>query len=177
MSSGILYALIATSALASTTTLAADNPASHQHGHAQLQLAISGNQVDLLFLSPAYNVVGFEHHARTQAQRQEADAALFWLEQTPLVNTSKATCTVHAAAIQYEVAGADEHNEDKHSQHADFEVTQVLDCPGLEEADSLTTSLTSRFPGLEHLEVAWAGPDGQGSTRLKHGEDSVSLGR
>lgn len=170
----VLFALI------SAPVPAADNPGSHQHGHAELQLAFNGNEVDLLLISPAGNMLGFEHHPRTPEEQKIADNATDWLAETPLINTPGSTCTVYGGTVQYEVAGGPHHDHKNHSdggQHADIEVTQILICPGLNKSASMTTPLTTHFPGVELLDIAWAGPDGQGATRLMNGESSFSLGR
>lgn len=49
--------------------LAADNPGAHEHGHARLQMAVEENRIDLMLNSPAYNLAGFEHGARTEAEK------------------------------------------------------------------------------------------------------------
>lgn len=161
-----------TLALISAPAMAADNPGSHQHGHAELQLAFNGNQVDLLLISPAGNILGFEHRPRTEEEHQIADKAIEWLGETPLINTAESTCTVNGATVQNEVANEHHHDPSDEAQHADIEVSQALTCSGLDKSAALTTPLTMQFPRMEHLDVAWAGPDGQGATRLNHGEHS-----
>jgi hypothetical protein len=175
-----LLALSIASALVSAPAIAADNPASHQHGHAEMQLAFSDNQVEILLMSPAGNMLGFEHHPRTPEQHQTANNITNWLKETPLVNTQESTCTLQEGTVQHELADDrdhDAHSHDDQNQHADITVTQVLNCPGLDTSASLTTPLTTRFPGLEHLDIAWAGPDGQGAIRLNHEDNSFRLGR
>ena len=176
----------------SAHAIAADNPGAHQHGHAEMQLAFSADQVEILLLSPAGNILGFEHRPRTPEQHQMIESVTSWLGETPLINTPESTCTVKATSVQHEVAGGhdhddhgsdhDEHDHHKHdnddeNQHADITVTQTLNCPGLNKASSVTTPLTTHFPGIEDLDIAWAGPDGQGAARLEHEESSFELGR
>lgn len=168
------------SALVSTQLIAADNPGSHQHGHAEMQLAIGADQIEILLMSPAGNLVGFEHHPRTPEQHQALDSVTNWLGENPLVNTLESICETRATTVQHEVAGGHDHDGHNHggeSMHADITVTQVLSCAGLDMPISLTTPLTTRFPAIDHLDIAWAGPDGQGATRLEHGESSFKLGR
>ncbi len=164
----------------SAPIMANDNPDSHQHGHANLQLAFNDNQVDLLFMSPAGNLLGFEHRPRTPEQQQTSDSVTNWLGETPLINTPESTCTVLEAMVHLQSHG--HHEDDGHAhadeeQHADIEVTQVLTCPGLTKSAVLTTPVTTRFPGVEQLDIAWAGPDGQAASRLEHREHSFRLGR
>lgn len=160
--------------------MASDNPASHQHGHAELQLAINGNEVDLLLISPAGNLLGFEHHPRTSEQQQLADTTIDWLSETPLIDTREASCTVYGGTAKFEAAGGTHHGHDHHgddAQHADIEVSQILICPGLDQSIRVTTPLTERFSGLEQLHIVWAGPDGQGAVRLGKAQHTFSLSR
>ncbi len=186
--------LATSSALMALSANASDNPGAHQHGHAELQVAVDGNQIDLIFTSPAYNLLGFEHRARTDDQKALVKETEEWLEHTPLINTPDASCKVASAEVYHEAGdgsgdhhdhghgsnGHDhhEHNEHEHSEgygHSDFEVTQVLNCTGLASAEALLIPLTERFPEIEDLGVQWVWSGGQGSTRLEQPERSFSL--
>ena len=186
--------LATSSALMALSANASDNPGAHQHGHAELQVALDGNQIDLIFTSPAYNLLGFEHRARTDDQKALVKETEEWLEHTPLINTPDASCKVASAEVYHEAGdgsgdhhdhghgsnGHDhhEHNEHEHSEgygHSDFEVTQVLNCTGLASAEALLIPLTERFPEIEDLGVQWVWSGGQGSTRLEQPERSFSL--
>ena len=162
--------------------LASDNPGAHQHGHAELQLAIKGEQIDLLFTSPAYNLVGFEHLARSDDQKALVNEVTNWLGQTPLADTSEGGCAVMNAVVHHQAGGDDhghshghDHDHQDESSHSDFEVTQTLSCPGLGSSQALATPITTRFSGIEHLGVQWVWPEGQGSARLGHGESRFEL--
>jgi len=181
--SKVTNAVLAATILTAGSTFASDNPGAHQHGHAELQLAIEGNQIDLIFTSPAYNLLGFEHRARTEDQEALVMETTNWLGETPLVNTIEAGCTVMNAVVHHQ-AGGDDHghdhghshdHEDKHedengSTHSDFEVTQTLSCSNPDASAALSTPLTERFSEIEHLSVEWVWSGGQGSTHLEHGE-------
>lgn len=179
----ILAATITLAALPATVG-ASDNADSHQHGHAQLQAAISGNQIDLIFTSPAYNLLGFEHEARTGKQKAHAKETSAWLRATPLVNTPESGCTVQNADV-HSGSGAEDNDHHDHGHdhdeepagHSDIEVTQTLACSGLADSTALTTPLTSRFPELETLSVEWVWSKGQGSGRLVQGDSSFRLDR
>jgi hypothetical protein len=187
--SKVTNAILAATILTAGSTFASDNPGAHQHGHAELQLAIEGNQIDLIFTSPAYNLLGFEHRARTEEQKVLVTETTNWLGETPLVDTAGAGCEVMNAVVHHQ-AGGDDHghdhghahdHEDKHtdengSTHSDFEVTQTLSCSGLDASEALSTPLTERFPEIEHLNVEWVWSGSQGSGRLDHGETSFRPG-
>jgi hypothetical protein len=111
--------LAAAAFVAAGSVFASDNPGAHQHGHAELQLAIEGNQIDLIFTSPAYNLLGFEHRARTDAQKDLVADTTSWLGETPLVTTAGGNCTVMNAVVnhQLESDGHDHHDEHRHNHH------------------------------------------------------------
>ncbi|WP_375176689.1 ZrgA family zinc uptake protein [Marinobacter mobilis] len=177
---------LATLALfASTPLFASDNPGAHQHGHAEVQIAISHDRVDLIFTSPAHNLLGFEHEARTEAQKQRLLNVQDWLSTTPLINTADASCLVKDATADIaSMAEGDDHEENHQhhdapprQRHADVEVTQVLNCPGVGSATELTTDLPDRFPGIDQLDIDWIDSAGQASIRLPSGETRFSLAR
>ncbi|MBJ6136775.1 ZrgA family zinc uptake protein [Marinobacter litoralis] len=160
--------------------LAQQNLQAHQHGRAELQLAIAGEQIDLLLLTPAYNLVGFEHPPRSTEQHQTVDSATAWLERTALVNTDKQQCAPMQSDVQ--TSWNDEHTEHHdhghdHAGHSDIEITQRLHCPGLTDATELETGLFGRFPGLEQLNTQWVGPNGQNAARLTPGEHRFKIAR
>ncbi|MCL7943290.1 DUF2796 domain-containing protein [Marinobacter sp. ATCH36] len=178
--------------LAAASTLpvavqAADNPGAHEHGRAKLQIAVENTSIDLIFISPAYNLAGFEHEARTDEETTRLADIDQWLRSTPLVNTNGADCRVTAAAVelggesQHEDHGDghhddhhDHHDEDHHDHaehhdeatHREYDVSQQLECDGIGGAVRLTSALMEEFDNLEELVVEWVSPSGQGSARL-----------
>lgn len=110
----LLPALIAAS-LAMPVANAADNPGAHRHGYAQLQMAIEGNRIDVMFTSPANNLAGFEHKARTDEERATLGRIVHWLEENPVVDTQPAGCTVLASTIHL----SSDHHDEEEAHHDD----------------------------------------------------------
>jgi hypothetical protein len=52
----------------------------HEHGVAHLNVAVEGSDLIIELFSPAANIVGFEHHPRTQAQKDQVKEARKKLE-------------------------------------------------------------------------------------------------
>jgi hypothetical protein len=52
----------------------------HEHGVAHMNVAVEGNELYIELISPAANIVGFEHQPRTQDQRAAVKAAIKKLE-------------------------------------------------------------------------------------------------
>lgn len=183
--------LVLASSLAAMASLASDNPSAHQHGHADLQIAVDNDRIDLLLLSPAYNLIGFEHKPKTNEQRQRMQAVQSWSTETPLINTLAGDCTINSTALNTSWGDHDDHehhhghkhdhghDEDhaSNSAHADLEITQSLSCPGLSANTQLETTLMRQFPEIEHLNVQWVGPQGQGAVRLTPADPGFQLNR
>lgn len=174
-----LFAAIA--ALLSLHATASDNPGAHQHGFAELQIAIEDNRADILLLSPAYNLLGFEHQPRTSGQHQQLQALNQWATTTPLLNTPENTCRITGASFQGDSSqdagnGHSHHDHAHHDNgHSDLEITQSLICEGLTGHRTLTTPLTAQFPAFEQLKIQWVGTSGQGATRLERGQSQFDI--
>lgn len=182
--------------------IAADNPGAHEHGSARLQMAVEDNRIDLMFTSPAYNLAGFEHEARTDEQKQKLAGIRQWLQTNALINTESNACKVTAATVELggdsESHGTHEHHdehhhsdhheekdEDKHghgdnhddkSTHRDYEVAQQLECDSDISRQAFNSPLMSRFPELKELSVEWVSASGQGSARITSPDTSFSPG-
>ena len=48
----------------------------HEHGVAHMNVALDGNDIFIEFISPAANIVGFEHHPRTAKQKSAVSEAV-----------------------------------------------------------------------------------------------------
>lgn len=175
--------------LLSALTASAENLTAHQHGQAELQLAMDSQSVELMAMSPAHNLLGFEHEPRTTAEHEAVEAALAWLTETPLINTLSGSCSIQTSEVHYADAGDDghdahhgehEHQEHEHHDsgeisHTDIEVFQTLNCPDLAPDSQLVTPLGEQFPAIENLDIQWVAPEGQGALRLEHGITEFSL--
>lgn len=103
--------------LLAPAALAADNPGAHEHGQARLQMALEGNRIDLMLSSPAYNLAGFEHQARTDEQKQQLADIRQWLQTTPLINTEAGNCRVSDATVQLGKETGSHHGHSHHQKH------------------------------------------------------------
>ncbi|NMT62343.1 ZrgA family zinc uptake protein [Marinobacter orientalis] len=166
---GYLFAAFSLPALSH----AADNPGAHEHGHARLQIAVENNSIDLIFTSPAYNLAGFEHEARSDEEKNRLAEISQWLDTTPLVNTEAADCRITGATVELGgQSGKEDHDHHDHggdheeSTHREYDVSQQLECDDTGARMTLTSALMEKFGNLEELAVEWVSPSGQGSARL-----------
>ena len=177
------------------TAWAADNPGAHEHGHARLQLAVEDTRVELIFTSPAHNLAGFEHAAKTDAEKHRLANVRQWLSDNPLINTTSRDCVVDSVEV---TLGSDDsshghdahrhdnehshHDEEQHDHeansesHRDYEVSQQLQCNESLRGAALVTPLLAEFPALKELDIEWVSPEGQGSLTLETAGEVFTTG-
>ncbi len=104
------------------TGVTAAQQSAHVHGIATLNLAMEGDELEIEFVSPAGNIVGFEHEAVTAAECRAIRDAIEQLRKgnelfdLPLA----ASCSLHVAAVEHG-HGEEEKREDGHGQDAEHD--------------------------------------------------------
>lgn len=97
----------------------------HDHGHATLNIAQEGKNIELMLESPAANIVGFEHSPSNEDEKQILSNALETLKKgEQLFSFSPAAeCTQTGFEIESELteqmAHNDEHEDDHEDEHKD----------------------------------------------------------
>lgn len=91
----------------------------HEHGHAILNAAQEGNEVELSFEIPAMDMVGFEHQPETQAQKDKIESIHEFLEQGQNVVSfnQAAECQFEQAMIESALISEEDHADDHHDHH------------------------------------------------------------
>ncbi len=112
------------------TGVTAAQQSAHVHGIATLNLAMEADELEIEFVSPAGNIVGFEHEAVTAAERRAIRDAIEQLRKgnelfdLPLA----ASCSLHVAEVEHggHGRGADDEDEDEdeHGAHIGHEAAQ-----------------------------------------------------
>jgi hypothetical protein len=97
----------------------------HQHGLAQINLAIEEKDVHIALISPAANIVGFEHEPHTPEQEAAIKQALQTLEDGSSLFglSSKADCQLVEAQVTTDIMSETdhEHNEEQSGEPHEHE--------------------------------------------------------
>jgi len=155
----------------------------HVHGVAHMNVALESNSLYIELSSPAANIVGFEHHPRTEEQKAavktaietlEAVEKLFALPASTGVRLVKANAQTdiesdsdhepgqphahdHAEAGKEAEAENHRHGEhhdaDDHERHSEFKAEYHFVCKTPQKLTQIEVSLFRIFPGIEHIEV------------------------
>ena len=157
----------------------------HEHGAAMLNVVLDGQVLELELESPAMNLVGFEHAAKSTADKAKVSAARSQLTQPQvLFGLNAGDCTIskqevesplfakHADSHEHE----HEHEKSHDSEHSDIHAHYSLDCQKPEELQQLDLGeLFKRFPATEKIQVQLIGPNGQQGLELTPAQPTLSF--
>jgi len=158
----------------------------HEHGVAALTLALADHDLAVEFDSPAVNILGFEHAATSDKDRQAVAQAAQRLRSplTFLSLPSAAQCSVTKTTVESELLGnatdathhdhKDEH-EHEHEGHADFTAKYQLQCKAPQALDIVGVQLFDTFKGIEKINAQWLSANGQNAKVLTPADHTIRL--
>ena len=155
----------------------------HEHGVAHMNVAFEGHQLYIELISPAANIVGFEHHPRSEEQKAAVKKAIEKLEKgdTLFILPSVAGGELSISTIHTDIEGEtghssrdnhggqhdetekgekddkdlhhDDHESDNPEQHSEFRAEYHFVCKQPEKLKHIGVRLFRVFPGIERIEV------------------------
>lgn len=159
----------------------------HVHGKGTLDIAVEGNRVSLALEAPGMDIVGFEHAAKSAAQKAAVEAAKKKLEQ-PL-DLFKLPAAAKCKLVEAKVTLEDEapakgdakasHNHAGHKagdSHNAFRATYALDCEAPAQMSTLDADYFKVFKGADALTINLVSAKGQKSLSVTRKKPSAALG-
>ncbi|MEL6585255.1 MAG: DUF2796 domain-containing protein [Pseudomonadota bacterium] len=153
--------ILTASTLAWPVAAASRDLKAHAHGHVTLQIAVEGDAVEMALEAPGADIVGFEHAAKTDAQKAAVAEAQSTLAD-PLslfVLPMAAGCVVADAEVEL-------HQD---AQHSAFEARYRLTCQDPSALAQIGTRLFDLYPSVQEIEVEYVTPAGQGAAEMAPG--------
>ena len=153
----------------------------HEHGVASLNVALDGQTLEIQLQSPAMNLVGFEHEAKSDADKAKVAAARQHLEQPQALFALpiEAKCALQDSELDSPLFGGHAHDEHEHADehgHSDIDASYRFACANAEALQTLELgSFVGTFPGTEKLEVQLIGPSGQQGAELTPSNSRLSF--
>ena len=153
----------------------------HEHGLASLNVALDGQTLEIQLQSPAMNLVGFEHEAKSDADKAKVAAARQHLEQPQALFALpiEAKCALQDSELDSPLLGGHAHDEHEHADehgHSDIDASYRFACANAEALQTLELgSFFGTFPGTEKLEVQLIGPSGQQGAELTPSNSRLSF--
>ncbi len=154
----------------------------HEHGAALLNVVLEGSDLVLEFISPAINIVGFEHAPRTVEQMELVAVALAQFDNGEALFelSTRANCQLTNSRVDSELAEEEEHleeiieEEEEEEAHSEFQAVYEFTCKSPNHLQNIDlNNLFVAYPGIEDLDVQFVLPDSQGARELN--KDNTSL--
>ena len=193
--SGILLGL---TAMPLQKSVIAQELGSHVHGLTELNLVIANQNVQIEFISPAINLLGFERASNSPEENRlfnevlEDLKAAEWLLGDQLRDCQMSTPVFEAPEFgSHEMSEGHEEHEHEHDEHeheehehedhehetgdhADFRVQYLFDCRSAPPSNFTVTAF-DRFVGIEEISVRWIVGRQQGVSNLTPSNATLSF--
>ncbi len=141
---------------------------------------MEGNELAIEFKSPAANIVGFEHKARTLKEKQRIDRAEALLsDHRKLFMFDGSTCTLQKvevdtlSVVSESRHHLDHHGRQDHSHHGNVGSNYQFTCKNLYKIRSISIRLQAYFEQIETLNVMWLNGIRQGLETLKASNNTI----
>lgn len=144
--------------------------AAHVHGEAELSIAQEDSQVDIILLSPAMNIIGFEKPTGGPEQKaaiQRAEQQLAKPDSLFTISGGKCALESMASNISELLPGhALSSAEGETEAHHDIEAHFRYRCAAPQAIEKLNVELFDAFPSIETVFAQWVSEHGQGAQSL-----------
>ncbi|MGI0117014.1 ZrgA family zinc uptake protein [Zooshikella sp. RANM57] len=165
----------------------------HEHGSATLNIAYVDNTLEVELLSPAMNLVGFEHMPENDEQFKQLNSALSKLKQAHQLFGLPSTCKLKHINFEGELVESlaqsskndhhehedhhkskDEHDHDE-EEHHHSDIHAHYQFGPCKDISQLNISLIKQFPGLEHVTTQVITSRAQTQLQLNSQQQTVPL--
>ena len=176
--------LLGLTAMQLQKSVIAQELSSHVHGLTELNVVIANQNVQIEFISPAINLLGFERASNSPEESRlfneviEELQAAEWLLGDQLKDCQMSTPVFEAPEFEsHEMSEGHEDHEHEHNDHghedheheandhADFRVQYLFDCQSAPPSNFSVTAF-DRFVGIEEISVRWIVGRQQGLSNL-----------
>ncbi len=163
----------------------------HTHGLATLTLALENGILEAQFESPAANLLGFEHKAKSLEEKKAVTKIETTLKEPTLLfsfagtNCQPKKTTVDVSGVMDDERKKNkEHGEHEHhshskeygeSGHSEISAEYRFSCKDPEELVSVSVALINQFPGIEKIDAMWITETKQGAVSLTSSSNAISF--
>lgn len=170
MVSRLLLLLVSVAAISWSQVGAKRSHGAHAHGAAKLSIALEGQRLEMEFESPAHAVLGFEHEAKSAADRKRAEAALTLLKarfNEMVMLPPAAGCTARPEKVEV-------HQDGSHSEvHGQF----VATCARPLEGGTVRFAFTKVFPEIAEVTVHFVSDKQQSSVVVQKDRGTLTIAK
>jgi hypothetical protein len=143
----------------------------HVHGQGELLIAQEGSSLQMQFIIPAADALGFEHQATNSSQKKVINVLAQQLKNANKAIDIPRQCILKNTENSLTGYQVDEDHDDKHDHH-NIEVTYHFSCETPVNGFSIT--LFALMPSLNELHVQWINNEGQGSSKVTRNQPVIN---
>tara|TARA_B100000945_G_scaffold257120_1_gene214639 strand:+ start:1569 stop:2180 length:612 start_codon:yes stop_codon:yes gene_type:complete len=157
---------------------------SHVHGLTELNLVIAGQDIQIEFISPAINLLGFERASSSPEESQLFNEVVSELQTAEwLIGERLGHCQLSVPVFESpDFEGHSSHEEHEHhedheheaSAHADFRIQYLFDCEAEPPTELIITAF-DRFAGIEEISARWIVGREQGISSLTSSSPALTF--
>jgi len=156
----------------------------HQHGHGTLSIAIEGTTVRMELEVPGNDIVGFEHTAKTKAQRAAVEKGkaqlsapldLFTFPPGAGCKVTQADVTIGSERHEEEKPGAQGKHAGHDHDHSEFRAAYTLECIAVNHLTSVEFPYFGLFKAADGLAINIVTPKGQSRFEVTRAKPRVDL--
>ena len=189
-------ALFAFFMLRTGSLVIAQETGSHVHGLTELNIVVVNRDLQIEFVSPAINLLGFERESTSPEETELLNEVVSKLQTAEwLLGNTLDSCQMSTPVFEapefgsHEMSeGHEDHEHEDHEHedhehqvheheagdHADFRVQYLFDCQSAPRSN-LTVTAFDRFAGIEEISVRWIFGRQQGVSNLTPNNATLSF--
>ena len=153
----------------------------HEHGVVTVDTVIEGDLLDVMLITPAVNIAGFEHAPETEAQKAELLKAINTLKQGYKIIhlPSDALCLLKEAEVDQSLLESEHEHEHEHEHeeggHADIKVHYQFVCAKPGQLTKMSVGLFDQFPMIKSVRYQLVSETGQKGGVLLSSQDDILI--
>ena len=187
MKKSIYYSLLMSAMMSVAAAEETRQVDKHEHGVGELNIAVEGSVINLEFMIPGADIVGFEYEAKSDSDIALVNTALSKFQDFENIFTlsSSGNCNLVDAEIEInqgddheaEHDHEDEHDHDEHEEeaHNEFVAHYSFTCGNVKEIDRIDFPYFTTFPNSGELEIQFVSEVGSTSFEVEGDKPFIDL--
>lgn len=152
----------------------------HVHGVSEVMMAIEDSYIDIQFKSPASDLLGFEHQARTKKEVDTVNSVNSLLaKHDSLFGFLGGNCRLADSSTNLsniiEKEDSHKHDHEEIENHNDVIANYRFKCSSIEKLSEMTFSVFKVFPSTHEIQFVWISDKGQNMKKLTPKNNKVKL--
>jgi hypothetical protein len=158
----------------------------HVHGIAEINIVVEGKKIVVEFRTPTEGVMGFEHEAKSDAEKKKRDAAIKRVNDRfneLVVFDKKFGCQSQAGKVAIVHSDSSNGKDKKHGQgehkksaeHREVRATHNFECQKDPAGSRVRFGVTKMFPEIQEIKVQVLNDAKQSGATIKKDKGDVGL--